>query len=524
MNYFTTVDRNRVATYIRWSTDEQSDGTTLEVQREACQLFIQSQGWTFREDLIFVDDGHSGGSMDRPGLTRLRRAVAEGQVNCVVVYKLDRLSRSVLDTVSLVLKEWDGICSVRSTREPVDTTNPTGSILFYMLASYAEWERSTIKERTMSGKIKRAQQGRNPGFTPPYGYSTGTDAGQFVIFDQEAAVIRRIFREYTSGKGIHTIAAGLNTDGIKPRRADYWRPETIYKMVKNPVYMGVLRYGLSTLTTPAQRKQLGKFRLFLDEPRYANVSGVVPALITEDEFERAQRVRASRNTTEGCRARAADFLLSGIARCRCGATLRGDGREKKGKRYYRCSAARISTPNRCDCGLIAARKLEETVLAQVRDALAPGNRAMLLATWEEDNARRRQTVEGEILQIKSSLAQVDKNRARFTADYKAGDLPAKLYAAHCDDLDREEEALRASLGTLEAECSRLKDGHKDMAELERMARQIESWDELDPEEKKQVLRYAIARCVVYRQGMGPGNHSRNPSPVEVELEIRQLGA
>jgi DNA invertase Pin-like site-specific DNA recombinase len=90
----------------------------------------------------------------------------EGLVTCVVVYEPDRLSRTVLDTVTLVLQEWDGVCSVRSTREPVNTTNPAGSILFYMLASFAEWERSTIRERTMSGKTKRAPAGEEPWLSP----------------------------------------------------------------------------------------------------------------------------------------------------------------------------------------------------------------------------------------------------------------------------------------------------------------------------------------------------------------------
>jgi hypothetical protein len=79
VKHFNPVAKPKVAVYIRWSTDEQSDGTTLEVQREACQLFIQSQGWAFRTDLVFVDDGYSGGGLDRPGLNRLRAAVRGGQ-------------------------------------------------------------------------------------------------------------------------------------------------------------------------------------------------------------------------------------------------------------------------------------------------------------------------------------------------------------------------------------------------------------------------------------------------------------
>ncbi|MFZ5815067.1 MAG: recombinase family protein [Bacillota bacterium] len=515
MNYTTGVDKQRVAVYIRWSTEEQGDGTTLEVQQEACRLFIQSQGWVYREDLVFVDDGWSGGSLDRPGLNRLRAAVAEGLISCVVVYKLDRLSRSVLDTVNLVLQEWDGVCSIRSTREPVDTTNPAGSILFYMLASYAEWERATIRERTMSGKIKRAQQGKNPGFTPPYGYTRGEEPGQWAVEPLEAAVLRRIFREYIGGRGIHTIAAGLNADGIRPRRADFWRGETIIKMINNPVYTGLLRYGLSTLTTRAQRKQLGKFRLFFDEPRYASVEGAVPVIIPRAEWELAQRVRESRGATVGTRARGATFLLTGIARCRCGATVRGDDRGES-KRYYRCANSKL----RCDGGLVSARMLEDAVLQQVRAALEPTSRELLIASWREEAARQAAEAAAEMERLRGELAEVEKAQARVTRDYREGDLPARIFAVEIDRLDREADRLRGALAGMAKEARRLQAADWSRTDLEGMAARLDAWECLSPEEQKQLLRHFVARCVVYRARSGRGVGVENTNPVAVELELR----
>lgn len=87
-----------------------------------------------------------------------------------------------------------------------------------MLASYAKWERSTIRERTFSGKIKRAQQGKNPGFTPPYGYRRGEQPGEWGVDEEEAVAVRWIFRKYVAGKGTNSIAAGLNTciPGVVP--------------------------------------------------------------------------------------------------------------------------------------------------------------------------------------------------------------------------------------------------------------------------------------------------------------------
>lgn len=518
------IEKHRVAVYIRWSTEEQGDGTTLAVQGDACRLFLQSQGWTFREDLVFVDDGYSGSSLERPGLSRLRKAVADGLVQCVVIYKLDRLSRSVLDTVTLVLREWEGVCSIRSTREPIDTTTPTGSIFFYMLASYAEWERSVIRERTLSGKIKRAQQGKNPGFTAPYGYARGAAAGQLIICEEEASVVRRVFREFIGGKGIHAVAAALNEGGVKPRRATHWRGETILKMIENPVYKGTLRYGRSSLMTGAQRRQAGKRRVFHDLPRYALVEGAVPALIPAEDWERAQQVRALRGAAAGYRARGADFLLTGIARCRCGATLRGDARATG--RFYRCTGGVASNPRRCDCALMSVTQLEAAVLQEVRGLLTPANRVLLLNAWQAETAHRRAALQDEVQQARDALARTRKSRDRIAADYTAGDLPARLYAAHAEELEAAATRLEATLGRLCAELEQLVGHQNGLASLEELVGRVDSWELLKPEEQKQLLRHVVARCEVFRQpdGSRGGRGRGNRNPIEVDLQLRRFGA
>ena len=122
---------HKVSMYIRWSTDDQGSGTTLEVQQEGCKHYILSQGWQVREDLIFIDDGYSGGNLVRPGMAKLRQMVQDGLIDCVVVYKLDRLSRSVLDTVTLVMEEWEGKAYLKSAKEPVDNSTPLGRQFFF---------------------------------------------------------------------------------------------------------------------------------------------------------------------------------------------------------------------------------------------------------------------------------------------------------------------------------------------------------------------------------------------------------
>lgn len=515
------VDPNGIAAYIRWSTDEQGDGTTLEVQREACEHYIRSQGWNFRPDLLFVDDGHSGGSLDRPGLRSLRKAVKSRRVCCCVVYKLDRLSRSVLDTVKLVLEEWEGLCYVKAAREPVDTTTPTGKVFFYMLASYAEWERGVIRERTLSGKVKRAQQGRNPGFAYPYGYRQGQHTGAFAVDHSEAAVVRRIFAAYTQGHGAPTIAEELNRQGIRSREGGPFVASRILRMLRNPCYMGLLTYGLSTVNPPAIRQREGKARSLFETPRYASVAGALPAIVSPEEFAAAQEVRAMRATVKGRRALASTFVLTGIARCRCGAGLRSQQSPRRAP-YYRCSRARIGEPERCRCALIPAAVLEDTVVTQVRKAFAAEQRGQYLADMTAAVEARRSAARSALKAVNESLVSLKPRRHRLDRDYDTGQIPGKLYARRAQELDQEEQSLLTAKAQHEAELGSLKAAAADMSRFDALAARIDGWEQLDSAERKQVLRHAVASCVAYR-APGEGRRRYSPQPVELALKIWRVG-
>jgi site-specific DNA recombinase len=238
-----TIRPDRVAVYIRWSTDDQAEGTTAAVQRETCRHYVLSQGWQFREELLFVDDGCSGGSLDRPALNRLRLLIRKGQIDCVVLFKIDRLSRNLVDTVNLVLREWEGRCHVRSAREAIDTTTPGGKMFFYTLVSFAEWERAVIRDRTLSGKLRRLREGKNPGFRPPYGFRRGAETGRFAVVPAEAPVVRQIFRLYLRGLGYSAIAAWLRRQGVCSRGGRPFTGKAVAAVLANPLYAGTLLYG-----------------------------------------------------------------------------------------------------------------------------------------------------------------------------------------------------------------------------------------------------------------------------------------
>lgn len=410
------INPDKVAIYVRWSTDEQGEGTTAQVQVEACQAFLVSQGWRPTPALTFVDDGYSGGSLDRPAMTRLRKLCREGQVDCVVVFKLDRLSRSVLDTVNLVLKEWADRVYVKSAREPVDTTTAMGKQFFYMLISYAEWERNVIRERTMSGRLKRAQQGRHLS-KPPFGYAAGALPGERVIVPAEAAIVRGIFERRLRGMGDRQIAAWLNTLGVKTRQGNPWHPNSVAKLLQNSLYAGTIRYGHKHPGGQSSHDQ------FLVEAESAT-----PAIVTPETFARAQ---ARRKEAPTGRAAASPHLLTGLLRCTCGASLQFKRvyQKTEGKQfgYYVCSRKLGLGAGACPSGLLPAAQVDSAIveqfLAQLGTQELPDLQRALTDQLRAGSAGRQ----ARVCSLQREHTQLEKGLHRLDTDYLTGSISVDRY-------------------------------------------------------------------------------------------------
>lgn len=510
------IDPNKVAAYVRWSTDEQGNGTTLAIQTEACKLFIQSQGWHFRDDLLFVDDGYSGGTLERPALKRLRELIQAGEVQCVVVFKLDRLSRSVVDTVNLVLKEWEGKCYIKSTREPIDTTHPAGKMFFYMLAGYAEFERSLIKERTLGGKYRRASEGRNAGFSYPYGYRRGADGKHELdgwdeanrCFTGKAAVVRRIFTEYLSGLGCPKIVDGLRADGIPtPSGKGTWRLSTVYGILNNPVYTGTYIYG---------KRKKGDRRFATMDPKWKIEDAFAP-IVTREEFEQVQALM-QRRRAENPRALASDFLLTGIARCaRCGAALSGT-RNGTGRRYYLCA----NYANRlCRTGVIDADRLEQAVVARVTALLAPDSLTLQAALIEREIRQTVAEKEHTVCALQARISGLEQQLQKAEVEWRQGELSARLYSRLAEKLEGE---LQAAWGQLRKAQQELQAARERAVNVERCPAvgPIEPWAGLTVPERKELLRHLISSLTVVQdpKPKGAGSGLRNPNPIRVHLSPR----
>lgn len=486
---------DRVAIYIRWSTDDQGDGTTLEVQMDGCRHYALSQGWQYNPDLVFIDDGHSGGTLARPALNRLRSAVQQGQVDCVVVFKIDRLSRNVVDTVNLVLREWDSLCHVKSAREAIDTTTQQGKMFFYTLVSFAEWERSMIKERTWSGRMKRLQEGRNPGFRPPYGLRTGATPGSFAAVPEEAAIVRRIFDLYIQGMGYKQIATRLNQEGLRFRNRRLFGAQTVTEILRNPIYTGQLVYG---------RVQRGRGRKALPSSPTVVASDHIPRIVDEDVFRRVQASRAQRaEQRTPNRAVTSDHLLSGILRCkRCGSAM--IGRKKYGRAaqppYYICAGQRSKGKQFCTSSYIRQDHLDGWIVEKLTErygGITPA--AHLLAESASNIDQQAAAAAASLGEVKKRLTGLERELTVVSRDYRQERLSIDEYLEQRRQVAAEQAALTAEAAQLEAGLAAL----RERAALERG--RIESmdlvrrWEQLDLAERKHLLRELVYRLSVYRE-------------------------
>ncbi|GAA4819543.1 hypothetical protein GCM10023232_15500 [Sphingosinicella ginsenosidimutans] len=244
----------RCAIYTRKSSEEglEQDFNSLHAQREACAAYILSQaseGWTLLPD-EYDDGGLSGGTLERPALQRLMKDIEAGRIDIVVVYKVDRLSRSLLDFAKLVEAFDKTNVSFVSVTQSFNTTNSMGRLTLNMLLSFAQFEREVTAERIRDKIAASKARGMWMGGNPPLGYKP--DGRTLAIVDEHAEIVRHIFARYLDLGNVRLVVGELACEGIiaperiaKTGRATGGRPFTrgqIYKLLSNPLYIGEIHH------------------------------------------------------------------------------------------------------------------------------------------------------------------------------------------------------------------------------------------------------------------------------------------
>jgi len=219
--------------YIRVSTEEQArEGVSLDNQRKRIEYFCGAKEWTLGR--IYADEGISGSSLKRDGVQELISDCKQGKFDVVVIYKLDRLTRSVKDLGTLIEMFDKSDVAFSSVSDNFDTTTANGKLVLNILGSVAQWERDIISERTRDALAHKRSERQI--YSPlPLGFEAGED-GRLIENKNELAIVKQIRTLRQRGLSYQKIADKLNTGGLKTKKGLVWRKGTVYKVLQNPIH------------------------------------------------------------------------------------------------------------------------------------------------------------------------------------------------------------------------------------------------------------------------------------------------
>ncbi|MCM3112809.1 recombinase family protein [Lederbergia lenta] len=355
----------KVALYVRVSTEEQAaEGYSITAQLQTLRQYAILYNWEIVEE--YIDEGISGKSIKgRPEMQRLVADTEKDKFNAVLVWKISRLSRNMLDTLTLLDKFEDYGIKFISYSENFDTGSPIGRLVVQLMASIAEMERNTLSENVKLGMKQRALEGSwNGGIV--FGYDSIEK--ELVINEEEAKVVQLIFELYLSGKGLKAITNHLNKRGYRTKRNRYFSINGVAQILDNPIYVGKISW-LKVENWDTKRRK-GK------NPNPILAEGKHKAIIAEDLWHLVQARRKSKSFKQ--RQSNEPFLLSSLLRCPdCGQGMvpsittytRKDGTKRK-HRYYVCSDFHNKGSSACRSNGIKAYDAEDLVIGRIKDFLA----------------------------------------------------------------------------------------------------------------------------------------------------------
>lgn len=376
--------KSRAAIYTRKSSEEglDMDFNSLDAQRESCEAYIASQkaeGWLLTTDR-YDDGGFSGGTMERPALKRLLADVEAGKVSVIVVYKIDRLSRSMLDFLNLIeLFERHGVTFV-SVTQSFNTKDAMGRMALNILVTFAQFEREVIGERIRDKVAASRKKGIWMGGWTPLGYEVRDR--KLNIHETDAERVRAIFNRFVQLKSATLLARELVAAGQRNRYGHLLDKGVLYKLLNNRVYIGeAVHKGTS---------YPGEHEPIIDRTLWNRVH----AILKESPRKRANNARAQ-----------SPALLKGLLFGADDAAMSPTHTRKSGRlyRYYTSQTAMKRGGLDCPVRQVPAAEIERIVLGQIRLLLrAP---EVIIQTWRATRKHRKDLTEND---ARNTLMEFDE--------------------------------------------------------------------------------------------------------------------
>ncbi len=459
--------QKKVAIYIRVSTQEQAqEGFSIPAQRERLINYSKAKDWIIYE--IYVDGGFSGSSLSRPAIQKLIDNV--NNFDIVLVYKLDRLSRSQKDTLYLIEDVFiKNNVDFVSMNESFDTSTPFGRAMIGILSVFAQLERETIKERSELGRIERAKEGLYHGGGYPVGYDYID--GKLVINEYEAMQVREVYELYLKGDGITKIIDHMMQKGYKHRQGSWKHVSSILSILDSPVYCGNI--------------------VFKDKV----YPGVHEPIISKEIFEKVQNMR-SRKRELFAKTNNSASLLAGLIWCgNCGARYAPRVATGGNHSYYSCysrlkKAKSLVKNEACKNDNFNRQVLDDFVVNQI----------FKLALDEKEISKRLKPKNNKSININainSKIKSLDKQISKLLDLYQSENLFIPDIADRIKKLHDEKESLKKELTTINTAEETI-NSNSEYA-IQALSNIKSNWDNMSLQEKRHSLQSIINKIIIYNK-------------------------
>jgi site-specific DNA recombinase len=482
----------RCAIYCRKSTVAglEQDFNSLDAQRESAEAFIRSQaheGWiAIPED--YSDGGFSGGNLDRPGLKRLTSDIEAGRIDVVLVYKVDRLSRSLLDFARLMSVFDSYNVAFVSVTQQFNTATSMGRLVLNVLLSFAQFERELVSERTKDKIRATRQKGKWCGGHPLLGFDIDPRGFRLVVNEEEAAQIREIFRLYLQHEALLPVVEELNRRGWRTKRwttrngkargGQRFTRTNLYQQLTNPTYIGKVRYKTEVY------------------------DGEHQAIVEPDVWQRVQAILKRNHHTGGASVRnSSGALLKGLLWCQscsCAMTPTSTGGRNRRYRYYACTSAQKQGFGTCPSKSIPAGEIERFVIDHIK---CIGNDPALI---ERTCSAVKILAAEQTAKLETERRDIERSLAKWHSEVQklaehGTDAPALAYLADLQDRIRHSER---RLSEIDAECTRVRTHNlEDWDIAATLAAFDPVWEQLSPREQCRLVHLLVER-VTFDGGQG----------------------
>ena len=468
----TTNAVKRCGLYVRVSTEMQTDRNSLSTQESHLRQYAQHRKWIVAR--VFTDAGLSAKNTKRPALQQMLAWAKEGKLDVVLVDKLDRISRNLIDLLNLIenLKDW-GVDFV-SASQSFDTSTPTGTLMLSVLGSFAQFEREMIGDRVRENMLQRAKKGLWSGGWTPLGYKVNPGTKVLQIVSDEAQKVREIYAEFFKAKTVRKTCHNLNATGKFSRSGKPWVLNTIRRILTNPTYIGTLCY--------AKRRTRGDRLLTNHKDDWISVPNAHQPIVKQADFEKVQEMIAANRTNAKPWSHSSPHLLTGLGRCSiCGSRIIGTGG------YYRCVGRIQKGLSYCKGLSYREGELDQAIIDQVTgfDAKSLRDQIKLYkkkATKQQKPLLKRQE------QMQKAYEKYAEKEMRLLELYEDDIIDMALFKERRALLSKEKLAVAAELADIEA---RLPDEKLQKLNADALARQFadlqKTFTNLDKDKQRRLL-------------------------------------